>query len=382
MGNFQDLTNKKFTKITVIKRLPNKNKKVMWYCRCDCGNFLETNSWHLTKGITKHCGCIKTNLKYDLIEHKGEKIPTTSHPLYPTYNGIKNRCYNKNLPTYNRWGGRGIKMSKSWYNSFHQFVQDMGEKPGPLYSIERKDNNKGYSKKNCCWATPKEQNNNKKSNIKIEYNGKILTLSQIAELKQINYSTLYHYFVVKKITDIDLIINFLKHKKTKKVNPKELKKIRQALHLIQKSMCPILKKKFPTENMVVDHLHKKHANLLNLPNAGCIRGVIHRQANSFEGKIANLMIRYGLHKFDISLPQLLKNTADYLEQPVYPYLHPSEKPKSKKLSKRFFKKLQKEYKRKYPKKKEIEYPKSGKLTKGIQQICDEFCIEPEYLKRK
>lgn len=316
-------------------------------------------------------------MKYKKILHNGKLVPITAHPLFAIYHGIKNRCYNKNLPTYDRWGGRGIRMSKAWYNSFEQFVKDMGERPSKKHSIDRIDNNKGYNKLNCRWATAKEQGNNQRTNIKIEYDGNVRSLAETAEYINIPYHTLYHYFVVLQIRDIDLIINFLKHRKAKKLTSTDLKKIRSVYHLIQNHTCPILKQKYPENNMVVDHLHTKHANLLNLDYPGCVRGIIHRQANSFEGKIVNLMIRLGLHKFDISLPQLLRNTADYLERPPMPFIHPNEVPREPKLTKISYNRLKKKMtslgKTNCP-----CYPKSGKLTVPLKKCFDLYEIIPEF----
>ena len=146
--------------------------------------------------------------------------------------------------------------------------------------------------------------------------------------------------------------------------------------------------------MVVDHLHSKHAKILNLRNAGCVRGVIHKQANSFEGKMTNSMIRMGLHKIDISFPDLLRNMATYLEQPALPYLHPSEAKKPKKVMKKSIKKLIKLFTKKYPHRKIPEviifkkYTKGKKkgqekkkqLTKGLKRLYKEFGLKPEFYK--
>jgi hypothetical protein len=82
----------------------------------------------------------------------------SSTALYVLWKGIRARCNNPNHHKYPRYGGKGIKLCKRWDN-FANFFKDMGEKPEGM-SIDRKDGTKGYSKKNCRWATAKEQSCN------------------------------------------------------------------------------------------------------------------------------------------------------------------------------------------------------------------------------
>lgn len=96
---------------------------------------------------------------------------------YNSWRGMLNRCNNKTAINYKIYGGRGIKVCKEWL-AFENFVNDMGLRPGKKYSIERIDNNKGYSLKNCVWATNKQQSNNRMSNRKIEFNGMIKTITE------------------------------------------------------------------------------------------------------------------------------------------------------------------------------------------------------------
>jgi|SRR6056297_642919 len=131
--------------------------------------------------------------------------------------------------------------------------------------------------------------------------------------------------------------------------------------------CPILKQEIPFENSVVDHKHKRKDEPYGGPEKkGLIRGVLHFQANVMEGKIARLYKRYGLDKF-IDLPTLLRNLADYLENPPVQslYVHPSEIPKENRpnLKKVDANRVYKYWHKMYPKRKRPELPKSGKMTK-------------------
>jgi hypothetical protein len=101
------------------------------------------------------------------------------------------RCTNKNEQNYHNYGGRGITVCDRWLNSFEAFYEDMGSKPGLDYSIERRENDKGYYKDNCYWATREEQANNRRNNMFYEYKGSQYTIPQLTRLpeaKQIGLS--------------------------------------------------------------------------------------------------------------------------------------------------------------------------------------------------
>lgn len=75
---------------------------------------------------------------------------------------MKQRCNNPRNVAYKYYGGRGIMVCVRWMDSFQNFLKDMGRKPGPKFTIERNNNNLGYSPDNCKWATSAEQNQNKR----------------------------------------------------------------------------------------------------------------------------------------------------------------------------------------------------------------------------
>lgn len=89
------------------------------------------------------------------------------------------RCSNPKHQAYTDYGGRGITVDPAW-RLYSQFLADMGERPKGL-TLERKDNNKGYSKTNCKWATWKEQQNNRRSTVMLTHNGKTQSVTQWAE---------------------------------------------------------------------------------------------------------------------------------------------------------------------------------------------------------
>lgn len=101
--------------------------------------------------------------------------------LYQIWSQIKQRCLNPNYRKYENYGGRGIDMDPRWAESFLAFQEDVGKRPNRRYSIERIDNDKGYWPDNVRWATLKEQNRNKRSNLVVVYQGEQMPLAELAE---------------------------------------------------------------------------------------------------------------------------------------------------------------------------------------------------------
>lgn len=159
----------------------------------------------------------------------------------------------------------------------------------------------------------------------------------------------------------------------------DIKTLKEKWYLEQEQICPILKKGFNLEKMVLDHYHATNSDTIGENGKGCCRGVIEFRANSLEGKITNNFKRLGLDK-DIDLPTFLRNLADYLENNHLNddilYVHPTEVRKEPKLSKRQYNKLQKLYLKSGKKKKFPEFPKSGKLTKDLEKLFIEFNLSP------
>jgi len=159
------------------------------------------------------------------------------------------------------------------------------------------------------------------------------------------------------------------------ITQKELQAFRLRQLDRQDRLCPILKQQIRFKDSVVDHKHKRKDEPIGGPyGKGLIRGVLHFQANVMEGKIERLYKRYGLAKF-IKLPSLLRNIADYIEQPPLHgnYVHPSAIPKVKKrkLSKVDAKRVFKYWSFIHPKRKRPVIPKSGQLTKAWRQYVEE-----------
>lgn len=116
-------------------------------------------------------------------------------PEYVAWMGMRNRCNSDVSRAYHRYGGRGIKVDPRW-DSYENFLIDMGPRPSPQHSLDRIDVDKGYSPENCRWATWKEQQRNRSNNKLYTVNGITATLPEHCERTGANYKTAHRRMVV------------------------------------------------------------------------------------------------------------------------------------------------------------------------------------------
>lgn len=191
-GQYEDLTGKRFGKLTVICMEEYRNRRYYWKCECDCGQYTIVYSNKLKSGHTKSCGCIGL----EKIKKLNYKNGMSCSKLYYAYKNMLNRCYRKNDDSYYLYGQRGITVCDEWTgeNGFLNF-SDWSIKNG--YSegltIDRIDNLKGYSPDNCRWVDVFVQANNKRNNRYLTINGITDTISNHARRYNINYWNLLHY---------------------------------------------------------------------------------------------------------------------------------------------------------------------------------------------
>ena len=185
-----DLTGQQFARLTVLSRAPNSGKGTAWHVQCVCGNSLIVPSTHLRTQHTKSCGCLSREITRTRATTHGMTGGGKPTPTYLSWQNMRRRCLNPDEPGFQNYGGRGITICARWQNFAH-FLADMGERPPGPYSLERRNNHKGYSPNNCYWATRTEQNNNKRSNVRLTYHGITLNLTQWAERVDISQSALF-----------------------------------------------------------------------------------------------------------------------------------------------------------------------------------------------
>lgn len=184
---FSDLRHREFGKLAVLRSVGvregrftgGRERAEFWLCRCSCGSEVEVAGYKLLMGKRKYC---------DHLKHVSDWAPKTGaasdlHPLtYGSWLGVKKRCLNTGKGRkWRNYGGRGIQVCDRWLSSFYAFLEDMGERPSALHSIERRDTNGNYEPGNCYWATTVEQNRNKRTTRWVEWNGERRKLVEVCE---------------------------------------------------------------------------------------------------------------------------------------------------------------------------------------------------------
>ena len=175
-----DLTGQKFGRLTVLSRDPQSPlKAIRWLCRCDCGKESSVFGANLRRNHTVSCGCVRAENSYLNTRKHGHATNKGFTGAYKSWAKMRERVKNPNSIRYAHYGGRGITIDPEW-DDFNVFYRDMGPRP-PGTSIERIDRNGNYEKSNCIWASDRQQANNKRNNMTIEWQGETKTVAQWAE---------------------------------------------------------------------------------------------------------------------------------------------------------------------------------------------------------
>lgn len=158
--NAKDLTGLRFGRLKVIKLVVDKRIRgnLVWTCLCNCGQIKDIKAGNLQSGVTQSCRC----LNFDRSREKNTKHGARYTPEWLAWKAMRERCRRKGHVQYEDYGGRGIKVCARW-NSFENFLTDMGKRPSDKHSLDRYPNNDGdYEPTNCRWATAKQQANNRR----------------------------------------------------------------------------------------------------------------------------------------------------------------------------------------------------------------------------
>jgi len=145
------------------------------------------------------CGCDRAERIRNLTAARIAAITTHGHARtkantseYSSWRNMISRCTAPNHPSFKDYGGRGISVCERWLgrHGFQNFLEDMGCKPSPAHSIDRRENNGNYEPENCRWATRAEQDNNKRDNVVVVAFGKRMTVTEWSRETKIPLRTL------------------------------------------------------------------------------------------------------------------------------------------------------------------------------------------------
>lgn len=166
MGIIVHLEGKQFGRLAVIRRDgTDSTGNITWFCRCSCGTIRSVRGRSLTAGTTKSCGCLQKEIVSRANFKHGHGGYMRSRE-YKSWHMMIQRCTNSRNDRWADYGGRGITVCKRWL-VFANFLSDMGKRPARK-SIDRKDNDSGYNPGNCRWATPHEQQLNRRKRHQIQ----------------------------------------------------------------------------------------------------------------------------------------------------------------------------------------------------------------------
>jgi hypothetical protein len=145
--------------------------------RCDCGKMKMMNVWKVKTGHSRSCGCLRREIaKERFTTHGHNGVHRSSE--YKAWCNMIQRCTAPTNNNYQNYGGRGIQVCPEWLNSFSAFIADIGLKPTPRHSLDRKDVSGNYEPGNCKWSTKREQMNNTRRNRFLTFMGQRRTVTE------------------------------------------------------------------------------------------------------------------------------------------------------------------------------------------------------------
>lgn len=178
MARLIDLTGRRFGMLVALSMDGvDSYRQRMWRCVCDCGRTVVMVGRNLRSGNSKSCGC-RSAVK---ATHKMSKTR-----IYNIWSGMITRTTNPAASKWKHYGGRGITVCDAW-RDFENFYADMGDPEGK--TLERVNNNAGYSKQNCVWADQRTQSGNRRVNVRVSIGNKEMCLAAACRLVGVNYGT-------------------------------------------------------------------------------------------------------------------------------------------------------------------------------------------------
>lgn len=201
-----DLVGERFGRWTVLECTGRAYPQTIWKCQCDCGTIKDGVLYGaLVNGGSSSCGCLRSELLKEAVTTHGR----SKTKVYRAWQQAKSRCFDKSRRCWKSYGGRGIGMHEPWINDFEAFaayVDTLGEPPWGA-KFDRIDNDKNYEPRNVRWVDDFVSNRNRRGVKFREWKGDIRTLTEIAELENVDYHILRRRIVWPK-SDIQIAIDF------------------------------------------------------------------------------------------------------------------------------------------------------------------------------
>jgi hypothetical protein len=173
------LIGKRFGMLVVVSFSHSVGRGVtVWNCVCDCGASTTKRRYNILRPSTRSCGCTTASRTHG----------QCGSPTHRAWSNMLSRVNCPNLKRAKDYVGRGIGVCEEW-RRFENFLRDMGQRPEGK-TLDRIDNDAGYSKENCRWATPKQQGNNTRRNKFITHNGETKTVAEWADCLGIRAGTI------------------------------------------------------------------------------------------------------------------------------------------------------------------------------------------------
>jgi hypothetical protein len=191
-----NITGKRFGRLIALQYMGLRNplkKDDKWECICDCGIKVLVSGAKLRSGHTKSCGCLVADSCRDVgksCKTHGQSYST----LYSIWQGMKKRCSRIKNSNFIWYGGRGVSICPEWKNfeNFFEWNKLLGEKGYKKgLSLDRINNEMGYSPENCRWTTAVTQGRNKRNNLLVTINGETKCVAEWAEIFSINRYLVY-----------------------------------------------------------------------------------------------------------------------------------------------------------------------------------------------
>jgi hypothetical protein len=199
-----NLVGKRFNMLTVLSRADNIGSHPAWRVKCErCGTEKVIREQAITSLRTKSCGCY---------QKQGQIEAHTKHGMarsreYGIWRSMRKRCQDPKHPSYEGYGGRGIRVCERWDKSFADFIADVGRAPSKHHQLHRKENNGNYEPNNWEWSTRTDNMRNRRNTRYIEVAGKKLPLITFCESIGISVKAVaYHLDNGKSLAEAIAII--------------------------------------------------------------------------------------------------------------------------------------------------------------------------------